>query len=95
MKFTRYGIKLYCFFLLVSLIPLCIAGIIVYKYVYDKTKVELVREQHLDLRSLNKDLQNLLYQKTARVTGFSADGFVRDCVERVSLGFPESPQISK
>ena len=63
MKFTRYGIKLYCFFLLVALIPLCITGVVFYKYAYDKTKDELLSKQQLAVRSLNKELQNLLSRK--------------------------------
>ncbi len=95
MKFTRYGIKLYCFFLLVSLIPLFITGVVFYKYAYDKAKDELLKKQQLDVRSLNKELQYLLSQNKVRITDFSTDGFVRDCVEKVSLGFPNNPQISK
>jgi signal transduction histidine kinase/HAMP domain-containing protein len=95
MKFTRYGIKLYCFFLLVALIPLCITGVAFYKYAYDKTKEDVLSKQQLAVHSLNRELQHLLSRKKVRIMDFSTDGFVRDCVERVSFGFSNDPQISK
>ena len=95
MKITKFGTRLFCFFLLVSLIPLGIAGTIVYKYVHDRTKDEVLRQQQFTANTINRELRHLLTQRKFRIMDFSADGFIRDCVEQVSLKFPDYPQISK
>ena len=84
MKFTRFGAKLFYFFLLVSLIPLGIAGAIVYKYVQDRTKEEVLRQLRFTAYSLNEQLNLLLSKRRFRIIDFSSDGFIRDCVEQMS-----------
>ncbi len=85
MKFTKFGAKLLCFFLLVSLIPLGIASTIVYKYVHDKTNEEVLRQLRYMSHSLNDQLNLLLSKRRFRVVDFSSDGFIRDCVEQISF----------
>jgi len=53
MKFTRFGLKLFCLFLLVSLVPSGIAGAVVYKYTYDKAKEDILGQLQYEVhRSL-------------------------------------------
>ena len=85
MKFTKFGVKLFCFFLLVSLVPLGVVGTIVYKYVHDRTKDEVLKQLESTAYNLNARLNLLLTKRTYRVVDFSSDGFIRDCVEQMSL----------
>ena len=95
MKFTKFGAKLLCFFLLVSLIPLGIASTIVYKYVHDKTNEEVLRQLRYMSHSLNDQLNLLLSKRRFRVVDFSSDGFIRDCIDQMSYSPPEYSQIGK
>ncbi len=95
MKFTRFGAKLFYLFLLVSLIPLGIAGAIVYKYVQDRTKEEVLRQLRFTAYSLNEQLNLLLSKRRFRIIDFSSDGFIRDCVEQMSYLPLEYSQISE
>ncbi|MFQ5965199.1 MAG: PAS domain S-box protein [Candidatus Scalinduaceae bacterium] len=95
MKFTKFGTKLFCFFLLVSLLPLGIAGAIIYKYVYDRTKGEVLGQLQTTAHNLKERLHLLLRERRSRITYFSSDGFIRDCVEQMLLKTPEYSQISK
>ncbi|MFQ5686237.1 MAG: ATP-binding protein [Candidatus Scalindua sp.] len=93
MKFTKFGNKLFSFFLLISILPLSIAGVIVYKYVYDRTKDEVLNQLRTAVYNHNDKLHLLLTKRRFRVVDFSSDGFIRDCVERI-YSFPsEYPQI--
>ncbi|MHC4270480.1 MAG: cache domain-containing protein [Planctomycetota bacterium] len=94
MTFTRFGAKILCFFLLMSLVPLGIAGAIAYKHVYDRTRDSVSRQLHFTAQNLNKQLDLLLSQRRIRITDFSSDGFIRDCVEQMSLITPEYSSIS-
>ncbi len=85
MKFTKFGVKLFCFFLLVSLVPLGVVGTIVYKYVHDRTKDEVLKQLESTAYNLNARLNLLLVKRTYRVVDFSSDGFIRDCVEQMSV----------
>ena len=85
MKFTKFGFKFLCLFLLVAFVPLGIAGTIVYKYVHDKTKEEVLRQLRSMSHSLNDQLNLLLSKRRFRVVDFSSDGFIRDCVEQMSF----------
>ncbi len=84
MKFTRFGTKLFYLFLLVSLVPLGIAGVIVYLYIHDSTKEDVLRQLRSNAYSLNSQLDGLLSKRRSRVVDFSSDGFIRDCVEKIS-----------
>jgi len=93
MKFTKFSVKLFCFFLLVSLIPLGVAGTVVYKHVHDRTKEEVLKQLQSTAYNLNGRLNLLLAKRTYRVIDFSSDGFIRDSVEQMSLMLPEYSQI--
>ena len=84
MKFTRFGTKLFYLFLLVSLVPLGIAGAIVYLYLHENTKEEVLKQLRSNAHSLNSQLNLLLSKRRFRVADFSSDGFIRDCVEEIS-----------
>jgi len=84
MKFTRFGTKLFYLFLLVSLVPLGIAGSIVYLYLHESTKEEVLKQLRSNAHSLNSQLNLLLSKRRFRVADFSSDGFIRDCVEKIS-----------
>jgi len=84
MKFTRFGTKLFYLFLLVSLVPLGIAGAIVYLYMHDSTKEEVLKQLRSNAHSLNIQLNLLLSKRRFRVADFSSDGFIRDCVDKIS-----------
>jgi len=95
MKFTRFGNKLFGFFLLVSILPLSIAGAIVYKHVYNSTKNEVLDQLRAAVHNHNDKLHLLLTKRRFRVVDFSSDGFIRDCVDRM-YSFPsKSHQISE
>jgi signal transduction histidine kinase/HAMP domain-containing protein len=94
MTFTRFGAKILCLFLLMSLVPLTIAGVVVYKHVYDRTRDGVLRQLRSTAQHLNKQLDLLLTQRRIRVEDFSSDGFIRDCVEQLSLTTPEYSSIS-
>ena len=95
MKFTRFGNKLFGFFLLVSILPLSIADAIVYKHVYNSTKNEVLDQLRAAVHNHNDKLHLLLTKRRFRVVDFSSDGFIRDCVDRM-YSFPsKSHQISE
>ncbi|GAX59306.1 signal transduction histidine kinase [Candidatus Scalindua japonica] len=93
MKFTRFGTKLFYLFLLVSLLPLGIAGGIVYLYMHDSMKKEVLKQLRSNAYSLNSQLDLLLSKRRFRVADISSDGFIRDCVEKVSYQPPDYSQI--
>ena len=93
MKFTKFGTKLFCFFLLVSILPLSIAGAIVYKYVYDRTKTEVSNQLITNVNNHYDKLNLLLTKRRFRVIDFSSDGFVRDSVDQMLLSPPDYFQI--
>ncbi|MCP4268107.1 MAG: HAMP domain-containing protein [Candidatus Brocadiaceae bacterium] len=93
MKFTKFGTKLFGLFLLVSILPLGIAGTIVYKYVYDRTKTEVSNQLITNVNNYYDKLHLLLTKKKYRVIDFSSDGFISDCVYQMSLSPPEYFQI--
>lgn len=95
MKLTKFGVKLFLLFLLVSLVPLGIAGTIVYKYVHDRTKEEVQRQLRFTAHSLNEQLKLLLSKRRFRVADFSLDGFIRDCVEQMDRKPPGYSQIGE
>jgi len=82
-------------FLLVSLIPSGVAGGIVYKYVSDKTRENVLGQLQYEVHDLNEKLNLLLSKRRFRVADFSSDGFVRDSVEQLSYQSHEHSQISK
>ncbi len=93
MKFTKFGNKLFVFFLLISILPLSMAGAIVYKYVYDKTKSEVLNQLRTAVHNQNDKLHLLLTKRRFRVLDFSSDGFIRDCIDRMSSFSTEYSQI--
>ncbi|MHC4270337.1 MAG: HAMP domain-containing sensor histidine kinase [Planctomycetota bacterium] len=93
MKFTRFGTKLFYLFLLVSLIPLAIAGAVVYKYVHDHIKQEVLNDQKFNGHSLKTQLNLLISKRMFRVVDFCSDGFIRDCVEKINYQPPETSRI--
>lgn len=95
MKYTKVVFKLFYLFLLVSLVPLGIAGTIVYKHVHDRTRDEVFRQLRHMSYSLNNQVDLLLSTRRFRVTDFGSDGFIRDSVEQIALMPTESLQISK
>ena len=95
MKFTRFGLKLFYLFLLVSLVPSGIAGAVVYKYTHDRTKEDVLGQLRYKAHSLNDKLGLLLSKRRFRVVDFGSDGFIRDCVEQLSNLPPDPSQISE
>lgn len=93
MKFTKLGKKLFYLFLIVSLIPLTISGVIVYKYVYVSTKQEVLKDLRFNAYSLKSRLDLLLSKRMFRVTDFCSDGFIRDCVQHITYRPSEYSQI--
>ena len=95
MRYTKVVFKLFYLFLLISLVPLGLAGTIVYKHVHDSTKDEVFRQLRSMSYSLNSQLDLLLSKRRFRVADFSSDGFIRDCVEQMAQMPPEFSEISK
>jgi len=79
---------------LMSLVPLAIAGVIVYKHVYERTRYDVLRQVRSTAKNLNIQLGLLLSQRLIRVEDFSSDGFIRDCVEQMTLITPEYSSIN-
>jgi signal transduction histidine kinase len=79
----------------VSLIPHGIAATIVYKYVHDKTRDEVLRQLRATAHGLNEKLDLLLTKRRFRLVDFSSDGFIRDCVEQMSYSTFEYSKISE
>lgn len=95
MKFTKFGAKLLYLFILGSLIPLGITGAIVYKYIHDSTKEEVLRQLRSNAYNLNEQLNLLLSKRRFRVADFSSDGFIRDSVEQMSYLPLENARITE
>ncbi len=95
MRYTKVVFKLFYLFLLVSLIPLGIAGTIVYKHVHDITRDEVFRQLRSMSYHLDNQLDLLLSKRRFRVVDFSSDGFIRDCVEQMAQMPPNFYQISE
>ena len=95
MRYTKVVFKLFYLFLFVSLVPLGIAGTIVYKHVHDRTRDEVFRQLRTMSYSLNNQLDLLLSKRRFRVEDFSSDGFIRDCVEQITQMSPQFFQISE
>ncbi len=95
MRYTKVVFKLFYLFLLVSLVPLGIAGTIVYKHVHDITRDEVFRQLRSMSYSLNRQLDLLLSKRRFRVADFSSDGFISDCVEQMAQMPPKSFQINE
>ncbi|MDR4505989.1 MAG: HAMP domain-containing protein [Candidatus Scalindua sp.] len=95
MKLTKFGVKLFLLFLLVTIVPLGIAGTIVYKYVHDRTREEVQRHLRSTAHSLNEQLKLLLSKRRIRVVDFSSDGFISDCVEQMNRKTPDYSEISE
>jgi two-component sensor histidine kinase len=95
MRYTKVVFKLFYLFLLISLVPLGIAGTIVYKHVHDSTRDEVFRQLRSMSYSLNNQLDLLLSKRRFRVADFSSDGFIRDRVEQMAQMPPEFSEISK
>lgn len=95
MKFTKFGLKLFYLFILVSLVPSGIAGAIVYKYVSDRTRENVLGQLQYEVHDLNEKLNLLLSKRRFRVADFSSDGFIRDCVEQLSYQLHDSSQIAE
>ncbi len=95
MRYTKVVFKLFYLFLLVSLVPLGIAGTIVYKHVHDITRDEVFRQLRSMSYSLNNQLDLLLSKRRFRVADFSSDGFISDCVEQMAQMPPESFQLTE
>ncbi len=95
MKITKFGAKTLCLFLLMSLLPLGIAGVTVYKYVHDRTREDVLRQLRSTSHSLNDQLNLLLSRRRDRVVDFSSDGFIRNCVEQMSFRTADRSNICK
>lgn len=93
MRYTKVVFKLFYLFLLISLVPLGIAGTTVYKHVHDRTRDDVFRQLRAMSYSLNNQVDLLLSKRRFRVADFSSDGFIRDCVEQMAQMPPESFQI--
>lgn len=93
MRYTKVVFKLFYLFLLISLVPLGIAGTTVYKHVHDRTRDDVFRQLRAMSYSLNNQVDLLLSKRRFRVADFSSDGFIRDCVEQMAQMPPDSFQI--
>jgi len=79
----------------VSLIPSGVAGTIVYKYVSDRTRENVLGQLQYEVHDLDEKLGLLLSKRRFRVADFSSDGFIRDSVEQLSYRPLEYSRICK
>lgn len=82
---TRFGVTQLCWFLLIGLVPLTIAGTVCYFFVKAQIKQDVFNELQIEARGMQKSIEYLLSKNLARIAGFSSDGFIRDSTEALSL----------
>ncbi|GJQ58345.1 MAG: sensor histidine kinase [Candidatus Scalindua sp. AMX11] len=95
MKLTKIGKKLLCYFLLVSIVPIILGGTIVYKYLHNQTKNQVLRELASTAYNIKSQLNLVLQKKIFMVKGFGSDGFIRDCTEQLLIKSEKTPEFRK
>jgi PAS domain S-box-containing protein len=94
-KPTRFGIKLFCWLLLVSLPILSAVSISSFIYIRGEIKKSVTKELEFRTNDLIQHLVAILKAGEARVTDFSSDGFIRDCAKKLSSPLADEETRSK
>lgn len=90
---TRFGMNLLCWFMLVALLPLTIAGTVCYFFVKSQIKQDVFNELQVEAWGIQGDIAAILGENLARVVGFSSDGYIRDATRALTLRVEESQKI--
>ncbi|MFQ5861556.1 MAG: ATP-binding protein [Candidatus Brocadiales bacterium] len=82
---TRFGVNQLCWFMLIALVPLTIAGTVCYFFVRGQIKQDVFSELQMEARGIQKSIEYLLDKNLTRIVGFGSDGFIRDSIRALSL----------
>ena len=82
---TRFGVNQLCWFMLIALLPLTIAGTVCYFFVKGQVKRDAINELELEARAIQGNIVYVLGENLARIVDFSSDGFIRDSTKTQAL----------
>ncbi|MCP4366280.1 MAG: hypothetical protein GY800_13430, partial [Planctomycetes bacterium] len=82
---TRFGVNQLCWFMLIALLPLTIAGTVCYFFVKSQIKRDVFTELQLEAWGIQGNIESILGKNLARIEDFSSDGFIRDSANTLSL----------
>ncbi len=84
---TRFGVNQLCWFMLIALLPLTIAGTVCYFFVKGQIKRDVFTELQLEAWGIQGNIESILGENLARIEDFSSDGFIRDSVKTLSISY--------
>ncbi len=84
---TRFGVNQLCWFMLIALLPLTIAGTVCYFFVKGQIKRDVFTELQLEAWGIQGNIESILGKNLARIEDFSSDGFIRDSVKTLSISY--------
>ncbi|MHC4196928.1 MAG: ATP-binding protein [Planctomycetota bacterium] len=82
---TRFGVNQLCWFMLIALLPLTIAGTVCYFFVKGQIKRDVFTELQLEAWGIQGNIESILGKNLARIEDFSSDGFIRDSAKTLSF----------
>lgn len=92
---TRFGVNQLCWFMLIALLPLTIAGTVCYFFVKGQIKRDVVNELKLEARAIQHSIASIIGENLARIADFSSDGFIRDSTKTQALPGVDAETIRK
>ncbi len=90
---TRFGVNQLCWFMLIALLPLTIAGTVCYFFVKGQIKRDVFTELQLEAWGIQGNIESILGENLARIEDFSSDGFIRDSVKTLSISYIDQKAV--
>lgn len=90
---TRFGVNQLCWFMLIALLPLTIAGTVCYFFVKGQIKRDVFTELRLEAWGIQGNIESILGENLARIEDFSSDGFIRDSVKTLSISYIDQEAV--
>ena len=90
---TRFGVNQLCWFMLIALLPLTIAGTVCYFFVKGQIKRDVFTELQLEAWGIQGNIESILGKNLARIEDFSSDGFIRDSVKTLSISYIDQEAV--
>ncbi len=90
---TRFGVNQLCWFMLIALLPLTIAGTVCYFFVKGQIKRDVFTELQLEAWGIQGNIESILGENLARIEDFSSDGFIRDSVKTLSISYIDQEAV--
>ncbi len=90
---TRFGVNQLCWFMLIALLPLTIAGTVCYFFVKGQIKRDVFTELQLEAWGIQGNIESILGENLARIEDFSSDGFIRDSVKTMSTSYIDQEAV--